>query len=261
MKIVIDNREHKLIKLITALNNDYDYNITIEVSKLDLGDVSIQSDEGEELLLIERKNLADLASSIRDGRYKEQSYRLNGNSLHNHNIIYLVEGNIHHYNSKYTKIKPETLYVTMFCIQYFKGYSVFRTFNVGESAEYIVRFVDKIRRSDSKFGYYHTNFIENSKTYTNVVKKVKKDNVTPDNIGSIILSQIPGISSKTSLVIMNKYGSLLNLLKALEQDRTCLNCLTYTTKNGQERRISSKSINSVIEYLLYQKSAVIKIDV
>ena len=55
MKLVIDNREHKLITLLKALNNDYDYNLTIEVEKLDLGDVSIQSDEGEELLLIERK--------------------------------------------------------------------------------------------------------------------------------------------------------------------------------------------------------------
>jgi ERCC4-type nuclease len=63
MKLVIDNREHKLIKLLKALNNDYDYKLDIEVQKLDLGDVSIQSDEGEELLLIERKNLADLASS------------------------------------------------------------------------------------------------------------------------------------------------------------------------------------------------------
>ena len=62
MKLVIDNREHKLIKLLKALNNDYDYKLDIEVQKLDLGDVSIQSDEGEELLLIERKNLADLAS-------------------------------------------------------------------------------------------------------------------------------------------------------------------------------------------------------
>lgn len=261
MKLVIDNREHKLIKLLKALNNDYDYKLDIEVQKLDLGDVSIQSDEGEELLLIERKNLADLASSIRDGRYKEQSYRLNGNSLHNHNIVYLIEGNIHHYNSKYTRIKPETLYVTMFCIQYYKGFSVFRTFNVGESAEYIIRFVDKIRRCDGHFGYYHSNFVEKPKTYTNVVKKVKKDNITPENIGSVILSQIPGISAKTSLIIMNKFGSLLNLLKALEKDKTCLNTLTYTTKSGQERRISSKSISSIIEYLLYQKSAVIKIDV
>ena len=93
------------------------------------------------------------------------------------------------------------------------------------------------------------------------VKKVKKDNITPENIGSVILSQIPGISAKTSLIIMNKFGSLLNLLKALEKDKTCLNTLTYTTKSGQERRISSKSISSIIEYLLYQKSAVIKIDV
>lgn len=261
MKLVIDNREHSLIKLLKALNNDYDYKLDIEIQKLDLGDVSIQSDEGDELLLIERKNLADLASSIRDGRYKEQSYRLNGNSLHNHNIIYLVEGNIHHYNPRYTKIKPETLYVTMFCIQYFKGFSVFRTFNVGESAEYIIRFVDKIRRSDSHFGYYHTNFVERPKTYTNVVKKVKKDNVTPENIGSVILSQIPGISTKTSLVIMNKFGSLFNLLKALEEDRTCLDKLTYKTKSGQERRISGKSIKSIIDYLVYQKSSVIKIDV
>ena len=261
MKLVIDNREHTLIKLLKALNNDYEYNLTIEIEKMDLGDVSIQTDEGEEILLIERKNLADLASSIRDGRYKEQSYRLNGISLHNHNIIYLIEGSLHRYNSKYTKIKPETLLVTMFCIQYFKGFSVFRTMDIAETAEYILRITDKLKREKEKFGYYHANFVEKPKTYTNVVKKVKKENVTPENVGSVILSQIPGISAKTSLVIMNKFGSLLNLLKALEEDRTCLNTLTYTTKSGQERRISSKSINSIIEYLLYQKSAVIKIDV
>ena len=261
MKIVIDNREHTLIKLIKALNNDYDYNLQIEVEKLDLGDVSIQDDNGEELLLIERKNLADLASSIRDGRYSEQSYRLNGMAIHNHNIVYLIEGSVSRYNGKYTKIKPETLYVTMFCIQYYKGFSVFRTFDITETAEYILRTVDKMRREKSKYGYYHTNFVSKPKTYTNVVKKVKKDNVTPENIGSVILSQIPGISAKTSLVIMNKFGSLLNLLKALEEDRSCLDKLTYKTSSGQERRISNKSIKSIIEYLLYQKSAVIKIDV
>jgi hypothetical protein len=37
MKLVIDNREHKLIKLLKALNNDYDYKLDIEVQKLDLG--------------------------------------------------------------------------------------------------------------------------------------------------------------------------------------------------------------------------------
>ena len=105
MQIKVDIREHTLIKLLNALNNDYGFNFDISVERLDLGDISIWN-EGEELLLLERKKLTDLASSIKDGRYAEQSYRLNGYSLHNHNIVYLVEGNISNYSNKWSKVKP-----------------------------------------------------------------------------------------------------------------------------------------------------------
>jgi len=94
MQIKVDIRENTLIKLLKALNNDYGFNFEIIVERMDLGDISIWNN-GEELLLLERKSLNDLASSITDGRYAEQSYRLNGYSLHNHNIIYLVEGMFH----------------------------------------------------------------------------------------------------------------------------------------------------------------------
>ena len=77
MKIQVDVREKKLIPLIKALNNDYGYNIEIESKQLDLGDLIVCDDDNNELLIIERKTLTDLASSIRDGRYSEQSYRLN----------------------------------------------------------------------------------------------------------------------------------------------------------------------------------------
>ena len=40
------------------------------------------------LLIIERKSLADLESSIKDGRYENQSYRLDGLPVINHNIYY-----------------------------------------------------------------------------------------------------------------------------------------------------------------------------
>ena len=115
MQIKVDIREHTLIKLLKALNNDYGFNFDISVERLDLGDISIWN-EGEELLLLERKKLSDLAASIRDGRYKEQSYRLQGHSLHNHNIIYLIEGNMAHYTDRYSKVTHGTLYVSMFCI-------------------------------------------------------------------------------------------------------------------------------------------------
>ena len=260
MKIVIDNREHTLAKLLKALNNDYEYNIPIEIKQLDLGDIAIHLDN-EEIILMERKSFSDLASSIRDGRYAEQSYRLNGHSLHNHNIIYIIEGNISRYSDKFSKIKPDTLYVTMFCLQYFKGFSVFRTMGITETAEYILRITDKLRREKDKYGFYHSQFVEKSKSYTNVVKKVKKANITPDNIGAILLSQIPSVSSKTAEVIIDKYKTILNLLQCLDKDNKCLDNLTYTTSKGQKRRITRNSIKNIIDYLLCKKSPVIKIDV
>lgn len=260
MKIVVDNREHSLIKLLKALNNDYEYNIPIVVEKMDLGDIAIHFDD-EEIILMERKKLSDLASSIRDGRYKEQSYRLNGNSLHNHNIMYIIEGNICRYNGKFSKVKPETLYVSMFCLQYFKGFSVFRTMDVTETAEYILRITNKLRREKEKYGFYHSKFVDKPKSYTNVVKKVKKDNITADNIGAILLSQIPGVSSKTAEIIINKYQTILNLLQCLEKNNNCLNDLTYKTSKGQDRRISQTAIKNIIQYLLCKKSSVIKIDI
>lgn len=259
MQIKVDNREHTLIKLLKALNKDYNFNFEIIIEKLDLGDISIWNNE-EELLLLERKSLNDLASSITDGRYGEQSYRLNGHSLHNHNIVYLIEGNISQFSSKWSKIKPGTLYSTMFSIQYFKGFSVVRTFDITETAEYILRITDKLSRKKEKFGFYHESFQPKKANYIHVVHKEKKKNITPENIGGIILSQIPGISTTTSTVIMEKFGSLFQLLKALEKDKLCLDKITYKTKTGQERRISRTSIANIIQYLFYQKSNIIKID-
>ena len=85
-------------------------------------------------------------------------------------------------------------------------------------------------------------------------------NISPENISGIILSQIPGISTATSSAVINKFGSLFQLLKALEKDKHCLDKLLYKTKKGQERRISRTCVANIIQYLLYQKSNVIKID-
>ena len=258
MKIKVDHREHTLIKLLKALCKDYAFPLEIVVDTLDIGDVVICRGD-DELVILERKKLSDLAASIRDGRYKEQSYRLQGLSLHNHNIIYLIEGNMAHYTDRYSKVTHGTLYVSMFCLQYFKGFSVFRTFDVTESAEYILRMADKLRRETEKYGFYHAKFTPTKDTYTNVVHKVKKKNLTPENIGEIILSQIPGISSITSKAILAEFGSLYQLLQALDKNPQCLDNISYITQKNKQRRLSKTCIQNIIQYLLYQKSNIIKI--
>lgn len=262
--IKVDYREKKLIPILQSLNSDYKFNINIEVENLPIGDIIICDKNGCEKLIIERKTLNDLAASIRDGRYSEQSFRLENNSLHNHNIVFILEGDIHRYSCKYNKIPASTLHVTMFCIQYFKGFCINKTRDVLETAEYILRSANKLLKEKKRKNYYKNAGesdkvvdSQNQKSYTDVVHKVKKNNIRPDNIGEIILSQIPGISSKTSKIVMGHFNSLFHLLESIKKDKHCLDNLEFVTKDGGKRRISQTTVKNIIKYLLYQKEETI----
>ena len=95
--IKVDYREKDLIALLQLMTGDENNgdSIKIKVDNLKIGDVAfIETDKDgndvdNELLLFERKSLNDLAASIKDGRYAEQSFRLDGYQfVHNHNIVY-----------------------------------------------------------------------------------------------------------------------------------------------------------------------------
>ena len=259
MIIQIDNREKELIvqidiikSIIPAFNN-----IKVEIVPLPIGDIILFDDENKEAkLIIERKSVNDLAASIKDGRYEEQSYRLNGSIHHNHNIIYVIEGDINKMNRfKDTTTEKLTMYSAIFSLNYYKGFSVIRTFNIEETALFICNTVSKLmKEKNGKKPYYSvTNeqiHSESDKDYVNVVKKVKKDNITRDNISEIMLCQIPGISSVTALAIMEKYKSLSNLLIELSQDIHCLKDISYMNTKGQSRKINQKSAEIIKDFLL-----------
>ena len=59
MKLKVDNREKKLIKLLDAYIKQYNFkNIKITIEKLDLGDFIICDDNDNEKLIIEQKSKA-----------------------------------------------------------------------------------------------------------------------------------------------------------------------------------------------------------
>ena len=65
MKIIIDNREGTLIKLIdNIISNSDNSNVSYSVEQLNIGDIQIVSDDGVIQLIFERKLVSDLASSI-----------------------------------------------------------------------------------------------------------------------------------------------------------------------------------------------------
>jgi ERCC4-type nuclease len=102
-----------------------------------------------------------------------------------------------------------------------------------------------------------TEYCENTNTheatdkdYISVIKKVKKDNITPDNIGEIMLCQIPGISCVTALAIMDKFKTISNLITSIEKDEKCLDNIVYTTSKNQQRKINKSSILNISKFLL-----------
>ena len=148
---------------------------------LDIGDIQIMylDDNKVEhnLVIIERKTYDDLSTSIKDGRYREQSYRLTNTPLHNHRIVYLIEGDLSMWSNNRINIKSDTLYVTMFSLLYYQGFSVIRTINIAETAEYILRMVDKMIRNKKGVFYYEN---ENKDYLTCEFQAAEDQNATKD---------------------------------------------------------------------------------
>ena len=253
IEVFIDYREKALIKLMIDKEKDFNF----KQSNLELGDIVFKDDKNGDMLIIERKTLNDLASSIRDGRYNEQSMRLNAHPLHNHNIIYLIEGDINFYQPPplQNPVTRDALYSSMFSILYFKGFSIIKTKNLTETLETIVRFYNKLCKEVNKSAYYSNTCINNDTSinndieYVNTIKTRKKDNITTDNIDIIMLSQIPNVSLAIATTIIETYSSLGKLIDALKKDETCLNNLNMIVASGKTRRISKTAINNVIKYL------------
>ena len=271
MIIKIDTREHELFKkceaTIAAVPKFKDIKLISET--LPLGDIII-NDGTNDCIIIERKTLSDLAASIKDGRYEEQSYRLNGLNHHNHNIVYLIEGDMPRFNAFKERIDKQTLYSAMFSINYFKGFSVMRSNTIDETAMISCNMVYKLvgGLNAGKRGFYSTiipddisscdqnnNGDDNKdkpaseKDYCSVIKKVKKENITPDNIGEIMLCQIPGVSSTSALAILSQFKTLPNLIQSIKENESCLSNICTTDANGKSRKISKTAIATIVKFL------------
>ena len=250
MQLLIDLREPKsLVNYIISLNEESKIKITIIQKNLDIGDFVFYDETSEKpLLIIERKSLSDLESSIKDGRYKEQSFRLNETPLINHNIIYLLEGAIINYKEVSFR---STLYSTLFSLNYYKGFSVINALNQVETGEMLMAFASKMMR-ENKSGYYNdqpltvTNSLTCEETYIDTLKTSKKSHINSDNIFQLMLMQIPSISSVSALALSNEFKNMETLLKSLKDE----NANFENIKLASGRKINKNIIRSLKEYLL-----------
>ena len=270
----MDVREHDLIeKCRVMIENDPNY-ATLETKSLPIGDILFKTDEGKDVLLVERKSLSDLIASIKDKRYEEQSHRLkHASGFAPHNVIYLIEGM---FSSLRTPLEKKLVLSALTSLYYFKGFAVLRTSGLQESAELLIHMADKIDRNFMKgvLPWYlippgeplANTFVPSDTTtpsetpiestatenpsYSGFVKKVKKENITPDNMGEILLCQIPGISSLYAQAILKSFGGFSGVLakiKGAEFSMKEFENITYDCK-GKPRRIPKTCGEEIVRY-------------
>ena len=256
MRLLIDNREpNNLIEEIQRLNQETSYNI--EVQQLDIGDFWFCSkDSNHPIVILERKSLQDLEMSIKDGRYNEQSARLSSIDIHNHNIYYIIEGCIINYKKRE---KIQTLRSSITSLSYYKGFSIINTLTLLDTATTVYSFFDKLMRETRRVPYYSlqqqtdnnkveisNNQINNDIEYIKTLKNQKKNQITQDNILAIMLNQVPGISSTSSIAITQRYKTMTDLLYSLKNEPE--NIAEIYLDNG--RRISKTVVQNLKMYLI-----------
>ena len=176
---------------------------------------------------------------------------------------------------KQTPVEPEisltsnqtAAYSAMFTLNYSKGFSVLRTDSLRETAIFICNSFEKWCRTvekeslvgGSKKEMNEENNVDttinNEQSYIDVVKRVKKDNITPDNIGELLLCQFPGVSTASSIAIMRKFTTFINLIHEIERNpETVFDDIYITSSTGRKQKLSKTVKATIISYLQVGKS-------
>ncbi|RIA93696.1 hypothetical protein C1645_761897 [Glomus cerebriforme] len=149
--LVLDNREVKLKKDRDYIQDSLQQKgLTISVRNLELGDVIwvarkhnslTRQDEVVLDYIIERKRMDDLVSSIKDGRFREQKFRLSRSGIGQ--IIYLIED----YNlMEVAEFGVDAIKSAMTATQVLNGFFLKRTGAIDQSIDYLVRMTNMLKK-------------------------------------------------------------------------------------------------------------------
>lgn len=253
VKVYVDYRE-KYIKEYFEKNREYDS--IVSVKNLEIGDIVILIND-EPAILIERKTIKDLASSIQDGRLREQKFRITGSKYPQQNIIFLVEGTLD--EKLYGRIDKKTLQGSIINTMLRDNYKVYRTKDPKESVYFLSRLISKIVSDKKKLidpAKYLQNEIkavEPKKEYCELVTLSKKGQMTPGNFNKVIFLQISGVSMRYVKEIQKYYPTVKDLIlkyESLEENKRhdLLSDLTMETSTGKKRKFGFIMSKRIYDY-------------
>ena len=225
-EVLIDYRELKILK---QLKNNH------IKSNLDIGDIVFKEND-KVILIIERKTISDLNSSIIDGRLREQKNRL----LENYPkdiILYLIEGS----NNESKFINSKSVNGSLYNIVILDNINIWKTNNLTDTIIFLEDLIDRFYTDSTPF--------KERKNSTPLIK-CKKIKSTKDCFINQ-LCQIPGISNKISNIFSNKWNNMNTFI--IELNNNPIDILSNI--NIGKRIIGNKLSNKIYYYLGIEKKS------
>uniref|UniRef100_A0AB39JFF3 ERCC4 domain-containing protein EP364R n=1 Tax=Florenciella sp. virus SA2 TaxID=3240092 RepID=A0AB39JFF3_9VIRU len=236
MEIICDYREHNIYDFLlkTIEKKECYKDIIVKKTNLNIGDFVIGN------YIIERKTLSDLASSILDGRYKEQSSRLDS-YLQEHLedspvIMYFIEGSLDLFINDHNVSKDKLISacISLMCN---KNYKVFMTRHLNETCDFLLKLTLKST---------NTNLNVCSNIGQNKYKK--NSQINKDNVGIIMLTTIPNVSIHVATQLLNPFDNdIYMFLKEIRENPQYLDDMKIATKEGKERKLSKNIREKILE--------------
>ena len=182
LRIIVDEREKKsgIPKLLTSIG------VKTEIKTIPIGDYIVAPET-----VVERKSIADLLSSVFDGRLFDQCSRL---VEHYQNPILLVEGNVDEIGE--LTDNPLIFYGALSTVALEFKIPIIPTPNATHTAKLLVSLS---MRKDNQKGPF--------------LKKIKKSNNIEKQQLSVLCS-LPGVGEKSAQRLLEKFGTPIEALCA-----------------------------------------------
>ncbi|KAD4584014.1 hypothetical protein E3N88_21615 [Mikania micrantha] len=215
--LILDDREKftkasKSRKLLEHVQHHF--KIRIEVRRLPVGDgiwVACHKHLGSEYVLdfiVERKNVDDLRSSIRDNRYREQKVRILRSGFKR--FIYLVEGDPNACES------AESIKTACLTTEILEGFDVQRTSGMGDT----LRKYGHLTQSISEYYKSLGNELEHQDlpicpSFDQFIERCQElDKMTISDVFATQLLQVPQVTEDVAIAVLDLYPTVLSLARA-----------------------------------------------
>jgi Fanconi anemia group M protein len=189
LKLIVDNRERKLMELLDKKRDTIDYNS----QQLDIADIIVSED-----VAIERKEGFDFISSIMDNRLFEQLLRLK--ETYEKPILILEGLNDEVFSS--TGMKLASIYGVLAKVSYVLGIAVIPTRNLDDTVVLIERIA------------FREQVKKNSNT---ILSRKAPKQMSLEERRTFIIEGLVDIGPKKAKALIEKFKTPYNVLRAIQQ--------------------------------------------